>query len=242
MVDFPKKGKPEDVWTYATRNLNDDTNNIIRDAVLSDATKIAGANIDAQISTRAAPSDILADPDDKVDGSLIDASIAARATPADILTNTENKLDGSKIDATISSRSTVAASDILAGATKIDGDRINSSLVDDAPVEGSNVADGNEMTVVEKDYSALPKVCRLEGSIDLTGLAGGDTVIARQYIQIKSSGDYVKYAEETYSGAQSTPLLKIDTHWARYKIKVTLQQTAGVNRTYDYQFFTKKQA
>jgi len=37
---------PQEVWEYTTRNLNSDANNTIRDAILNDATKFAGAQID----------------------------------------------------------------------------------------------------------------------------------------------------------------------------------------------------
>jgi hypothetical protein len=58
-------------------------------------------------------------------------------------------------------------------------------------------------------------------------------------MKISSGGSYVKYAEETFSGAQSLPLLHVITKPAVYGLKITLQQTAGTNRSYQYQFFKR---
>jgi len=61
-------------------------------------------------------------------------------------------------------------------------------------------------------------------------------------MQVKAAGTYVKYAEETYTGAQSIPLLFLTTKSGKDKIKVTAQQTAGTNRTLDVQFYRRKAA
>jgi hypothetical protein len=68
----------------------------------------------------------------------------------------------------------------------------------------------------------------------------GSIIVIRQYIKISPTGDYVKYAEETYSDAQALPLLYVTTKAGRYGIKVTAQQTAGTYRTLTYQFFRRK--
>ena len=67
-------------------------------------------------------------------------------------------------------------------------------------------------------------------------MAGGDTIVIRQYMKIKSGGDYVKYAEETYTGAQTIPLVYISAKPANIAVKVTAEQSAGVNRSLDCQF------
>jgi hypothetical protein len=63
MPDFPPSGGASalDVWTYVTRDLNSDANNTIRDAIVNDATRFPGGNIDAAISTRATQASILTD-------------------------------------------------------------------------------------------------------------------------------------------------------------------------------------
>jgi len=142
-----------------------------------------------------------------------------------------------RIDAAISTRAPEAGGNLAALKTRVDA-----QLVDETPTEGTLTADGTEQTLVEKDFTASPKVCHLDGLVNLVNMQAGDAITIREYMQNKAAGAYGKYAEETYSGAQTIPMLAVITRWARYKIKVTLQQTAGANRAYDYQFFTKKQA
>jgi len=117
--------------------------------------------------------------------------------------------------------------------------RIDKTPAFETPVETSVAMDGTEKTLVEKTDG---KMGLLDGFVDLTPMAGGDTIVIRQYMQVKAAGTYIKYAEETYSGAQSIPLLNIVTKPAKDKIKVTAQQTAGTNRTLDCQFYRRKEA
>jgi hypothetical protein len=172
-----------------------------------------------------------------------------------------------RIDATISSRSSHAAADIWGvatrqitaitgtprtdllgedatfeagtGARKARIDRLANIPAFETPVEASVVMDGTEKTLVEKTDN---KIGLLDGYVDLTPMAGGDTIIVRQSMQVKAAGAYVKYAEESYAGAQTIPLLHIVTKTAKDKIKVTAQQSAGTNRTLDVQFYRQLQA
>jgi hypothetical protein len=118
-------------------------------------------------------------------------------------------------------------------------DRLASMEAFDTPIEGSVTMDGTEKDVVLDEVSGNPQRF-LEGYIDLSPMAAGDTIVIRQYIKITATGAYVKYAEETYSDAQSLPALYITTKAGRYGIKVTAQQTAGTYRTLAYQFFRRK--
>ncbi|MEM2587952.1 MAG: hypothetical protein QXV23_06595 [Candidatus Bathyarchaeia archaeon] len=177
------------------------------------------------------------------------------------------KLDN--LDVAVSTRSTLTASEVwgyatrtltgLTGQPRIDllgedasfeaGTGTRKSLIDrlanieafDTPIEGSVAMDGTEKVVVLDEISGNPQRY-LEGYVDLTPMASGDTIVIRQYMKISATGDYVKYAEESYSGAQSLPLLYITTKPARYGIKITIQQTAGTNRTFTYQFFRRRVA
>jgi len=143
-----------------------------------------------------------------------------------------------RIDAAISTRAPEAGGNLAAVKTRVDA-----QLVDETPTEGTLTTNLTEQTLVEKDFTASPKVCHLEGLVDLSNMQVGDTITIRQYMQIKPAGAYGKYAEESYTSIQSLPMLAVVTRWARYKIKVTLQQTAGIGgKACDYQFFTKKQA
>jgi len=97
--------------------------------------------------------------------------------------------------------------------------------------EGTLTADGTEQTVAE-----LTVLSSLDGWIDLSNMAGGDTVVIKAYAKIKSGGTYRQYASATYTGVQSSPALHITELSAKYGLKVSLQQTGGINRTYDYCF------
>ena len=75
------------------------------------------------------------------------------------------------------------------------------------------------------------------GYIDLSNMLSGDTTEIRVYVIAKSGGNYILYLLETYSGIQSNPLLYIpplpsDTGW-----RLTLKQTTGTGRNYDWTVF-----
>jgi hypothetical protein len=125
------------------------------------------------------------------------------------------------------------------GTRKARIDRLANIEAFDTPIEGSVAMDGTEKEVVLDEVSGNPSRF-LEGYIDLTPMASGDTIVVRQYMKIASAGAYVKYAEETYTGAQTLPLLYIVSKPGRYGIKITAQQTAGTNRTLTYQFFRRR--
>jgi len=102
----PSTHSAADVWSAATRNLNSDANNAIRDAVLSDATKIPGASIDATISSRSSHT-----------ANNVRDAILSDSTP----------FAGASIDAAVSSRSSHSAADVWAvGTREITGGTVGS--------------------------------------------------------------------------------------------------------------------
>jgi len=114
--------------------------------------------------------------------------------------------------------------------------RIDKMPAFETPVEATILMTGAEDLLIEKTDN---KQGLLDGYVDLTLMQAGDTIVVRQYMQAKAAGTYVKYAEETYTNAQTLPLLNIVTKTAKTKIKVTAQQTAGVNRNLDVQFYRR---
>jgi len=99
--------------------------------------------------------------------------------------------------------------------------------------EGTLAADGSEQVVVADEEKGPLRY--LEGYISLKELSGSNSVVVRIYVNINGAG-YEKYFERTYTGPQPFPILYIATKPARYGIKITLQQTVGLN-SFDYQFF-----
>ncbi len=214
MPDFPKSSggaTAADVWTYATRNLQSDTNNVIRDSVLSDATKIAGANLDAAVSTRAVESTVAKD-----------ATVAKAATVA--------------LDATVAKAATVALDATVAketgGNLAAVKTRTDNALVAVAPTESSVLMDGTDKTLVE---ITDVKVGEVEAWLDLTPMQAGDTIVINYRRKVKAAGTYAIYASESYSGVQAVPMVKIIGAKVYRDIKISAQQTAGVNRTLDVQ-------
>ena len=110
--------------------------------------------------------------------------------------------------------------------------RIDKIVTLQEEVVGTLTADGSEQTVVERTA-----IGTLEGHIDLFNMQAGDTVVIKEYIMLKTGGTYRLYDSATYSNAQAKPNIHVVKLPAKYGVKVTLQQTAGVNRTYDYNFF-----
>jgi hypothetical protein len=99
--------------------------------------------------------------------------------------------------------------------------------------EGTLTADGTEQTVFETTEKGV-----FEGWIDLSNMASGDTTTINIYVKAKTDGTYRLYDSMTYSGAQPSPALHIIDISAK-GFKITLQQTAGIYRAYDYQIFRR---
>lgn len=75
------------------------------------------------------------------------------------------------------------------------------------------------------------------GYIDLTNMASGDTTEIRTSLIVKTAGAYVIYYLDIYSGAQTRPLYHIPSLPSDIGFKVTLKQTAGTGRTYDWKIY-----
>ena len=103
---------------------------------------------------------------------------------------------------------------------------------------GTLTATGAEDTI--KEITAT--VNKLHCFVDLTAMQAGDTIVVRQYMKIKAAGTFIKYADETYSGVQALPMLYVVTKPAKDGIRITIEQTAGTNRDYDWQTFQEKAA
>jgi hypothetical protein len=92
-------------------------------------------------------------------------------------------------------------------------------------------ANGEEQTILEYVGSGT-----ISGYIDLKNMDVGDTVVIRQYMKLAPDGEYSKYAEETYRDRQEKPLIYITPKSVDVAIKVTIQQTSGIYRSFDYRF------
>jgi hypothetical protein len=218
---------PSTIWNYSTRTLTGFTGTPRSDLLGSDQDL---ATI-GYTSARAA----------KLDNLDVAVSTRSSHSAADVWAVTARTLTSLAGQPRIDLMGEDSSFEAGTGTRKSLIDRLASMEAFDTPIEGSVTMDGTEKNVVLDEVSGNPSRF-LEGYIDLSPMASGDTIVVRQYMKIASAGNYVKNAEETYSGAQSLPLLYIVTKPGRYGIKVTAQQTAGTYRSLTYQFFRRKTA
>jgi hypothetical protein len=216
---------PSTIWNYSTRTLTGLTGQPRTDLIGADQSLATVG----YTSARAAKLDNL------------DAAVSTRSshTAADVWAVASRTLTSLAGQPRIDLLGEDASFEAGTGTRKALIDRLASMEAFDTPIEGSVAMDGTEKNVVLDEVNGNPQRF-LEGYIDLTPMASGDTIVVRQYMKIASAGAYVKYAEETYSGAQTLPLLYIVSKSGRYGIKITAQQTAGTNRTLTYQFFRRR--
>ena len=223
MPDFPSPpgggATAAQVWAYGTRGLTGDAANAIRDAILSDATKIAGANVDAAVSSRS--SHAAAAIWSVATRAITDKAGFGLASQGFPFTNPGAPVDLANVQQALSPTGTGREAKV---------DKIQ-DFVEEA--FGTLTATGAEDTIKE----ILTTINKLHCFIDLTAMLAGDTIVVRQYMTIKSAGSPIKYAEETFSDVQALPMLYVITKPARYGIKITLQQTAGTNKNYDWETF-----
>lgn len=228
--DFPRVSAvvdPAVIWTYSTRTLTSLAGQPRIDLMGSDASL---ASI-GYTSTRASKLDYL------------DVAVSTRSTltASEVWAHATRTLTGLTGQPRVDLLGEDASFEAGTGARKTRIDRLANIEAFDTPIEGTVAMDGTEKDVILDEPVGNPQRF-LEGYIDLSPMASGDTIVIRQYMKIASGGTYIKYAEESYSGAQSIPLLYVTTKVGRYGIKVTAQQTAGTNRTLTYQFFRRRVA
>jgi len=134
------------------------------------------------------------------------------------------------------------------GARKTNIDRLANMEANRDPIEGTATfltTDTYPKTVTIIDTSTISdiigKVHYVEGYLDLSQLGANESITVRESMIIKAGGSYVKYAEETYTGIQTLPLLHILTKPSKYgiKIEVVMSSAPASNRSFDYQLFVK---
>ena len=96
-------------------------------------------------------------------------------------------------------------------------------------------ADGTEQTLVE--YVGIGVV---EGYIDLGEMEDGDEVIIAQYVRVNYQTGWKRYAREVYTGKQVDPALYLTPKPCDYALKITLQQTKGILRSFIYNIMVQE--
>ena len=95
--------------------------------------------------------------------------------------------------------------------------------------EGELTADGSEQDLLISSTLAI-----LTGYVSMSKMEAGDTIVIKQYIMVNSSEEL--YHQATYSGIPSEPLIHFQSRAYKDQMRITLQQTAGTYKTYDYEF------
>ena len=95
----------------------------------------------------------------------------------------------------------------------------------------------NTETVVV-DIPAQTEFYIVEGYIDLSALASGDAVVIKEYMAVDGVNLRL-YAQVTYNGPVSEPVIRFHTKTFKNEYKVTITQTAGVLRSFPYWFIVE---
>lgn len=110
------------------------------------------------------------------------------------------------------------------------------SILDLTRTADTLTADGTEQNVYINDApSSLFKPLKI--LIDTTNMALNDDITIKIYYRLKDGGNPILATDEDFSDAQTIPLKIYDLQPNLYGIKVTLEQTAGTNRTYDWECY-----
>ncbi len=140
----------------------------------------------------------------------------------------------------------IDASILILEAIQVDAEAIQAvtnALLALSSTGGTLTADGNEQTLYIDDE---PLGCTMGRRlyVDLDAMAGGDTTVIRVYHRLSDGGglqllDYNSYTGADGGLANGIKLIAIDLGPYRHGIEITLEQTAGVNRPYPFEFFAE---
>jgi len=95
-------------------------------------------------------------------------------------------------------------------------------------------ADGTVQTLVETEGLGL-----YYGLVSLDKMEDGDKVVIETWCRVIEGGEWRRYKSMAYGGVQEDPLLVWIPVLCRYGFKVTLQQIAGVYKTFEYGFYRR---
>lgn len=94
---------------------------------------------------------------------------------------------------------------------------------------GTATADGTEQTLLSTSTGA-----HYSASIDLTNMATGDVTEIRIYKKVLTGSTLRQIDVFTFSGAQTSPNFFIPFVSCPFGYKLTIKQTSGTNRNYEW--------
>ena len=99
--------------------------------------------------------------------------------------------------------------------------------------QGTLTATGGEDTVVDLTTNKW-----FSGYVDLQLMDTGDTTILRMYLKVRTGSTLAVFWAKTYVGPQTNKrIIYFAPFPSDIEYKITLEQTDGVNRNYDYKFY-----
>jgi hypothetical protein len=98
---------------------------------------------------------------------------------------------------------------------------------------------GTQLAVINTEHTLYnPTTSKwFSAYIDLTNMVSGDTTEIRAYVISKTAGSYIIYYKNTYVDAQTYPLVYISPMPSDIGWKLTLKQTVGTGRNYDWRVY-----
>lgn len=108
------------------------------------------------------------------------------------------------------------------------------TLLSPNPGSGNQTADGSEDVLASSTSLSVGAI--FQPIIDVSNMADGDVLVVKTYKQANGSGSLVEESAVSFANAQSddTPPLPVTACANGVGYKVTLTQTAGTNRTYQW--------
>ena len=100
---------------------------------------------------------------------------------------------------------------------------------------GALLADGTEQVVMEV-ATPMGVFKPLTVKINCGNMTWGDSTTLRWYEITEATGALVKKDELALNGPQVRPLINVGFEPNRHGMRLTLQQTAGVNRNYSWEY------
>ena len=108
---------------------------------------------------------------------------------------------------------------------------------------GTLTADGTEQTLYI-DNEPLGCWNPIVMFVDLDNMILGDTIVLRAYYRLLDGGTLKLWDSQTFTGidgslANSAKIMNISFEPNRHGLQVTLEQTGGTNRDYDWELFSE---
>jgi hypothetical protein len=103
------------------------------------------------------------------------------------------------------------------------------------------VASGTQTATVGTEHTLRDETGNegeiFDAVIDLGNMAAGDTTEIRLYVKALSSGTLRLLYYSPFSGVQSEPIVYVPALTVMKEWKLTLKQTAGTGRNYDWTIY-----